>query len=85
MRAGRSDEGWREHKCRVRSFHAAGVNKQERVEMNTKQNIFLNMMGYTDFHFFPPKDRPKLIVFVLRVSELSLVPVSSCDWGSSSR
>lgn len=53
--------------------------------MNTKQNIFLNMMGYTDFYFFPPKDRPKLIVFVLRVSDLSLVPASSHDWGSSSR
>lgn len=23
--------------------------------MNTKQNIFLNMMGYTDFYFFSPK------------------------------
>lgn len=55
MRAGRSDEGWREHKCRVRSFHTAGVNKQERVETNTKQNIFLNMMGYTDFFFFFPQ------------------------------
>lgn len=23
--------------------------------MNTKQNIFLNMMGYTDFFFFFPQ------------------------------
>ena len=59
--------------------------------MNTKQNIFLNTMGYTDFF---PKDglyvgssplycsSPKLVVFVLRLSDPSLVPASSCDRGA---
>jgi len=44
--------------------------------MNAKQSVFLNTMGDTGVCFLP-----KLVVFVLRLSDPSLVLASSHDRG----